>query len=118
MNKERVLALADAIEQHTLPIGFNMRDFFAEHIPDMSGHGCGTTACIAGWAAMLSGRKDDCTSGYAAESVATEWLEISERTAAHLFYGEGQAHRERASARDAVRTLRRFAETGRVDWYE
>jgi len=57
MNRENILRVADAIEQHSIPdLGFNMNQMLGEaapHNPDQTGRSCGTVACIAGWAAYL-----------------------------------------------------------------
>lgn len=56
--KERLLELANIIERAELvkrDIGFNMSTFErARSYEDMTGHKCGTTACIAGWTTQFS----------------------------------------------------------------
>jgi hypothetical protein len=44
---------------------------------------CGTTACIAGWAALISGEKE----GHI-ETVAQQWLDLNRDDAYWLFYGK------------------------------
>ena len=60
MNKAALLYVADAIEKHAIAdLGFNMSDWVAKatsDYPDLSGHACGTTACIAGFAVALLDR--------------------------------------------------------------
>lgn len=57
MNKTALLLVADAIEKHSIAdLGFNMADWaddISENYPDLSGHYCGTTACIAGYTIAL-----------------------------------------------------------------
>lgn len=45
MNKERILAVADAIEKETHDITFDMMDYYSDD-------DCGTSACIAGYAIL------------------------------------------------------------------
>ena len=119
MNVENILKVADAIEGHTIPtLGFNMLEYTSSSeagIEDMSGHNCGTVACIGGWAATLA------SDGKVARWTASRWraaveylgLEMSE--ANDLFV----PHDLRLSAIEpsqAVAVLRHLAKTGEVDW--
>jgi hypothetical protein len=131
VNTDRILELADVIEGHKLDLGFNMASF-ADHAtlayPDKSGHDCGTTACIAGWAiAMKKGTwiveelALDVMGNMEldVDKEASSYLEIGYSTSADLFYRwptgtmPGEVTPELAAA-----TLRLLAETGRVDWDE
>ena len=136
MNTTNILAVADAIEQHTIPwLGFNMGPFFslavereydAETI-DQSGHDCGTVACIAGHVAVLMrGVKVEPQSTAEAYEVfggmllreAADWLGLAYGSKAKdLFfaYSSGR-NRHNIPADQAVRTLRHLAATGNVDW--
>lgn len=109
MNKENILRVADAIEEGSLDLGFNMAYYeaSARYAPDLSGRGCGTTACIGGWAAMLR----DGNTYLASAVMVANWFDIDLVTAILLT----QTHLEATQAQ-AVRTLRHLAETGFVNW--
>lgn len=128
MNIENILKVADAIEKHEVPgLGFNMGEVVCEadgFNPDFSGAGCGTVACIAGWAiALESGAEDgdqalntymDTGAGIAS---AADWLGLPFSKSDRLFFARGAD----ASLRDikpeqAVAVLRHLAATGKVDW--
>ena len=119
MNKERILALADLVEQqpHSIESGFNMGELI---------HGCGTPSCIAGWAAWESAGRPEmmvAEEGYAIENEASDWLglpHIVESSYAtdlsfDLFYPIGFGFDD-ITPKHAAFTLRRLAETGKVDW--
>lgn len=56
MRSEIIRAVAGAIENKTLPIGFNMRDYFrrtSPEVPDWTGRDCEFCTDIAGWTCML-----------------------------------------------------------------
>lgn len=64
MNKDRMLVLADildlaAAKESKPKIGFNMSAIVSGVIDDKSGHGCGTSCCIAGWAVAAFGTEKD-----------------------------------------------------------
>jgi hypothetical protein len=119
MNKERILALADLVEQqpHSLEFGFNMGELI---------HGCGTPSCIAGWAAWeKAGRPEMIVAkeGYATENEASDWLGLPHIVESpddndlsfDLFYPLGFSF-EKITPKHAAFTLRHLAETGKVDW--
>lgn len=129
MNTVRILAVADAIEQHSiLNLGFNMGFFFGTggELPDLSGHDCNTTACIGGHArALMAG--GDLNAAVFGEYDEQEWLDIDQATTNQLFYADNHpmARSDPAtwvgtfksiSPAQAVRTLRHLAEIGEVDW--
>lgn len=125
MNTTNILAVADAIEQHTIEdLGFNMALWAGEpeDYPaaiDKSGHNCGTVACIGGTADALRLKTTDPEVLLSANVSDTEkWLGIDSKTAASLFFmdGEGPTALAKVSASQAVRTLRHLAATGNVDW--
>lgn len=119
INVENILRVADAIEHHSIPdLGFNMFDYTMDAgdlahfgVSDMSGHNCGTTACIAGWALAVrdEGKLPD-VEDYHAE--AANFLELPLRTSEALFlhWNDGTTPAE------AVAVLRHLAATGEVDW--
>ena len=124
MNRENILKVADAIEQHSIPdLGFNMDWLETERIYRLSGHreivrkdntgrDCGTIACIAGWACRLAGVPANFGS-------ARKFLGIPENLRDPLFYAHGSAVQDRLEdiqPQTAVAVLRHLAETGEVDW--
>lgn len=120
MNVENILKVADAIEQHSIPdLGFNMGGFVSTSRPDLSNHGCGTTACIAGWTvAVICGQTLLPRWQGDIEHDAIEALSIDEDVADALFFpsNEEQNLDVRKTPTDAVRTLRHLAATGEVNW--
>ena len=125
MNRENVLKVADAIEQHSIPdLGFNMSQWVGRdgEYSDRSGHQCQTTACIAGWAAAVATGKTMAPNGpydfgatdgagyrKAAVTIAREFMGLTQD---HLFWG-GNGY---TTPLKAVAVLRHLAETGEVDW--
>lgn len=120
MHKDRILALADLIESmpHTSVTddhGFNMDDF--DHV-------CGTPACIAGWAIAM--RANDLSvnvrSAVDAEfdsysGLASDYLGLSSGVGSDLYYGPGRDVKlADITPAQAAATLRRLAETGKVEW--
>lgn len=121
MNRERLAKLADTIEAGREDLGFNMQEWVGEH-------GCGTTACIAGWTCAVFAPKDWeemirlGTGGYmrahsergTVGEVAAEELGFAIASDARLlFIPDNWFH---ASAEKAVRVLRHAALTGTIDW--
>ncbi|MBO9589572.1 hypothetical protein [Devosia sp.] len=130
MNAENILRVADAIEQHAIKdLGFNMAgycDRTTPDAPDHTGHHCGTTACIAGWAIaiehQLTGESllEEITRRPVVSDAAASFLGIDGHQASDLFFaGSHPEHSDNwpaISAEAAVRTLRHLAATGEVDW--
>lgn len=113
MNTENILKVADAIERCSIPgLEFDMGDFFYES-------GCGTAACIAGWAWHVEGQKTHPMSQWQADSLSSEdaerFLGIDDWTAKTLFFG-GPLMMSEISREMAVHCLRNLAATGKVDW--
>jgi hypothetical protein len=107
VNVAECLALADFLEK--LPI--NRFNYNTWGIAD-----CGTTACIAGWQIMRSGRKLN----YNVDEMAAADLGLDEQQADTLFNGStfnlcGIA-RSAITPIHAARVLRHLAATGEVDW--
>lgn len=117
MNKDNVLKVADAIENHSIPdLGFNMGGYILPadaETPDLSGHNCGTIGCIAGWAASVAKGSiiDDDASG----DKAGKFLGLSGFQRMELFVPSGWLDNNVTSSK-AVAVLRHLAETGEVDW--
>lgn len=133
VNKANVLRVADAIENAELVkrgIGFNMSNYIAPAGapvdglgPDMSGHGCGTVACIAGTACALMHPRTRAhtlvkkSSGWelCPFDEAGEYLGLSMEDAEDLFI-PGNEDINSITPAHAVAVLRHLAETGEVDW--
>lgn len=70
-------------------VGFNMSDYmFNNHVHciDHSGHECGTVACLAGHATLLSGQKAFYRTDYVKH--ASNWLNLSRKEYFYLFSGD------------------------------
>ena len=140
MNRENILAVANAIETHSIPdLGFNMGwhigsladDPNNTAMVDRSGNGCGTVACIAGYANVIAtGEKNTSFLTDVEFDSAADWLGLDHYDADELFYAktitesrweDGEialAPRSLSSidATEAVAVLRHLADTGIVDW--
>ena len=119
MNRENILAVADAIEKHSIPdLGFNMAGFHAEGWEDLSQHNCGTTACIGGYATILLNGGGEYRT--IPDGKIADWLGVPIETAEALFYATGVDYGpqwfEKVTPSQAVSVLRHLAETGEVDW--
>jgi len=112
MNKERILAVADAIEKSSVPeLGFSMRSFRSD---------CGTAACIAGWAFVLFAKNGENrfrrgVSPYDIEVEGQVVLGLKDVEAGRLFYASGVGVHY-ATRGQAIAALRHLAATGVVDW--
>lgn len=131
MNKRRIRDLAKLLDLLADPdsspkLGFNISMFAANGIGDDSGHQCGTTACIAGWAVAAFGPEDkkplvlkpvkdsqENTDAICCE--AERLLGLDGDTACRLFMGG--IHETRTPS-DAAKVLRHLAKTGEVIWHE
>lgn len=136
VNKANVLKVIEAIENGVEfeNLGFNMAGFkwkteaaaaqFGTTYTDKSGRGCGTVACIAGWATSLSTYERRHTPLRVHEVtdfdiIAQDYLGIERGQAEALFYGEGARHSlDEITAEEALGTLCHLAETGDVNWEE
>jgi len=129
MNKKRILELANIIEAGDTQLGFNMESWQSHTNEDHSGHGCGTTACIGGWAVArwgtsgrarkLDGTRLDRLDYHQIKDAATDILDLDRRTARFLMIpGQASAGQglEDIPQAQAVVTLRHLAETGEVKW--
>lgn len=125
INVENILKTADAIEQHSIPdLGFNMGVFKSKaetdtgypcHI-DLTGRGCGTVACIAGWAESLWAHEGKPLALYHG-SQHFFGMEGRDDDHALLLMPEGWARSpEQYTPARAVAVLRHLAATGEVDW--
>lgn len=115
VNVANVLRVADAIERCEIAgLGFNMLDVYqrAGSNPDLSGHDCKTTACIAGWtnAVLRPGSYDG--DHYATSDEAADLLGLDLDQAEQLFFGAALILYN--STPQAVRTLRHLAATAMI----
>lgn len=108
-NKVPLSELADFLEK--LPAhNFNMDIWGETNSPKKptAEHVCGITACIAGWALVLSGR--DLRRCREDGNLARRILGLSEEQAEKLFYGGNFS----TSPQEAAKVVRVLMETGRV----
>lgn len=119
VHRQRLLALADLVESQPHVAedegpGFCMSDWVHRKSPKDS---CGTPSCIWGWAEhMRTGSVEiDAT---APVSEVDEWLGITTgRLSLDLFSPTlPTSSLNDVTPSDAAKTLRKLAETGRVDW--
>ena len=121
MNKTNLLRVADAIEKHEIEgLGFNM-SFWVENASrdlDLSGHGCGTVACIGGTAEVLRlGDVKAASASWQGEENAAEWLGLSPSQANILFFSMPSGiWFQHVQPAQAVATLRYAAEFDDIDW--
>lgn len=121
MNKDRLALLADTIE-------------VLEHKPDYTKSGgfclnfwkfsCGAPACNAGWAEHLAWQDESfnlkAVAWLGTQEIAQRWLEISEEEAFRLFtphLPNDELYEDVTPQRSAA-VIRRFIETGHVEWSE
>lgn len=114
MNRERMLELADAIENRTLDREFDMRSFCRDRDQHDVDTSCGTAGCIAGWACWLftegtTVQYDDI------ETVAIGLLDLTGTEADSLFHGWWSPEiLPNITAEDAAAELRRLASQEQV----
>ena len=132
MNKQNILRLAEVLERNELArlgIGFNMDRYYktGSALEDKSGHNCGTTACIAGWAVALFNEdgtprtepfvEDPYKHGIPIANLGRVALGLSYSIADALFTPELPDHIwSSITPQVAAKTLRSLAETGEVRW--
>jgi hypothetical protein len=131
MKSRNMNLVANRIEQTlvtTRPkVGFNMEPLFSTdyNYEDLSGHSCGTVACIAGHAYLEAGhtlkqltaasKRNDRT----VWNVAKEFLGLSEVEADELFLpkpNDSSVNRRHIPLADAVASLRVSAGAKRIQW--
>jgi len=116
MNKERMLQLADFIENHVEDRNFSMVGFFVrsteiDKVVVNKVPVCGTAHCIGGWAVLLF--QGYIKLGYNHPNnpeIAQKFLELSDYQANRLFFDWPYDKIE--DREDAVRRIREMAETG------
>jgi hypothetical protein len=128
MNKERLLKLADILGQdehvQSLGIGFDITKYFGTGDCE---HECGTVACIAGHAYIMQLQEDGICNeeirramyrdeGHIPEK-AQEYLGLTDEQSFDLFLGYiSKEHLGGITSRKAATVIRRFVETGKVEW--
>lgn len=122
---DRLRALADIIERHELTkrdIGFNMGPYWRRSHSgdeDQTGKGCGTVACIAGWAAAFDGAATVHTDSSSIAFRAKNILGLSENESTRLFGAYGcRVDLHSISVPLAVAVIRDFADTGEINWHK
>lgn len=131
MNPERILAVADAIENNTIQhLDFNLR-----FMTEPQANGCGSLACVAGYTLAIKNgefkaiRENGSSAAFDAAAVeAGDWLGLSKTEREMLFFPDSHGgpydtgwfdcmyDLEDVPKEQAVRTLRHLAATGEVDW--
>ena len=139
MNKERLLKLADYVDDNVSPLKFSMSSFFSRSVTKLDDlHSCGTTACLAGWAcnipefqkAGLATKVYSQFNPYVVPSyegsetftAMEKFFDLTEEQAEYLFgeYSDQGETIDRKNERpeDATRRIRRLVETGVCEWEE
>lgn len=116
MNIERLKILADVVEGGLPEITFNMQEWLSEG-------GCGTVACIAGFAWMVMPQAEmEAIDAEGVSDIAAAWLGLDEETANALFVPISEKDvfswmsYAQISRGMAARSIRILVETGKVDW--
>ncbi len=134
MNKENMTKLLKSLERTNNPVGFEMERFFGhggnlmpferdEVIDIVETHACGTTACLAGHAAILAWDEGQCLDISGIEAAAEKWLDINGED---LFYGgwktvdseAGSPDLESLTLKEAIVEVKHIIKTGDVAEYE
>lgn len=124
MNRERVLAVRDAIKAAPAH-KFNMRNYFMD-IKTLGNltrrewpiniNDCQTAACIAGWTNIVRGANGQWIGSFAESS----WLGLQQDQADYLFHPPGFRHetqfKKKFTKSRALAVLQRLADTGEVRW--
>lgn len=128
MNKRRIMTLIGAVLNGTvaknaalhpavkkgLHVGFNLSPYVSStypDIPDQSGHGCGTVACLAGHAALRWADDDGSPDFF------HELLDIPPKDALALMNAVGSKRiPAKITAKRAAAVLYYYMQTGVVNW--
>ncbi len=131
MNIENMEKLLKHLEWVDNPIKFYMGRFFShgaslyyfgrdEIIDVVENHPCGTTACLAGYAAILAWQEGQCLDIKDIERAAEKWLDISGED---LFYGgwknlgDDDPDLGSLTLKEAIVEVKRIIKTGDVAEY-
>jgi len=100
--------------------GFSMGSYFT-YIPkaDVSIHHCGTSACMAGHAILLSGEGKSAVRSWDSVTCfdyARDWLGLTNIEAKHLFYGHfnPNCNLDSISLEQAIKQLDHMIKTGEI----
>ena len=125
MNRELILKLADQIEKSK---SYSQGEQVRIKLTSKGGESCGTPGCISGHCVVmhsnfdsfegLSGRHFFGKDGrqYETSATAAKMLELNYKQAKDLFSPVPYGFFRPSTAKDAARTLRYLAATGKVDW--
>lgn len=122
MNKAKIRGvalalLAGKLPTKRVPIGYNQKKWRSTDakVADMSGQGCGTVCCVAGWTTALYAPR--LKTGEQIALAARKILGLREAETTLLFSGNvmGSLGREPTN-KDAAMVLFNLAETGEVNW--
>lgn len=116
MNEQRINQLINYLRTNFCEVGFNMESFApVGDLVDYSGHNCGTSCCLAGHVLIQAGIS---TSSFLIDSVAAEYLGLSEIQSTRLFTPVSLKNLDPYSAtpEQAIKVLEHLLATGEVDW--
>ena len=109
MNKQRLIELADALENLEPDIHFDMDRWLIKTV-------CGTTCCIAGLASMMWAH-DRCSAEYTVGLHATRLLGLTHDEATELFMAYGWPEDAGdITPTQAAHCIRNLVETGIWNW--
>lgn len=119
-NINKVIASIRGEIEATKDVGFNMSDWVGPaeiEADDRTGRNCGTIACIAGHAYLVSGGEDRDATSDDVVPAAQEFLDLKSGSADELFYayGSGESMYD-ITSEQAIRTLEHLRDTGEVNW--
>lgn len=131
MNIDRIDQVIASIKgeiDRTKDAGFNMTHWVSKagdfaDTNDKSNRGCGTVACIAGHAYMLSDKRrtvqtfsiNNDRRDIDVAGIAARWLGIDSYIAYHLFHSP-RHRRDEITLEQAIKVLEGLKATGQVDW--
>lgn len=116
-SNQRLLELAKFMEQRVPPNKFEMASYYTGNFKDLEGmlHGCGTSACIAGWTALAFPEEIELVDPHAwteviyngepydIQDAAQEHLGLTDDEGDNLFFD--QSIKTPQQAADALRAL-------------
>ncbi len=133
MNKENMEKLLKHLERTNNPVKFEMERFFGhggglypfekdEVIEIINNHSCGTTACLAGHAAILAWQEGKCLDINDIKAAAEKWLDINGED---FFFGNWKSlsdsdytHLSDLTLKEAITEIKYIIKTGKVAEYE
>ena len=134
-NIARLNRLIDFMATHD-SVGFSYTTYYDPDFDpkrDMSGRHCGTVACVAGWTVLLMMEENfiekKMSLGYINEHAqkyagyndsASDYLELTTDERNELFFADDDGiddWRRTVTLRQAINTIKRFADTGVIDYF-